>query len=175
MAYIYEYINHYYNNSINEGIFYDLGSGTGKPVIAMSLMHKFKKLIGIEFLENLVKLSQGIKQNYNKTINEKFEKNKKLLSFDKPNIIEFIQGDFFKQNWEDASVIFANSTCFSLEMINNMAEKANKECKKGTIIITFTKKLNKLNRDWEIKDGFRRLMTWGIATIYVHRRKTFNK
>jgi len=175
MAYIYEYINHFFNNSINEGIFYDLGSGTGKPVVAMSLMHKFKKLIGIEFLENLIKLSQGIKQNYNKTIHDKFEKNKKILSFDKPNIIEFIQGDFFKHNWEDASVIFANSTCFSLEMISNIAEKANKECKKGTIIITFTKKLNKLNSDWEIRDGFRRLMTWGIATIYVHRRKTFNK
>ena len=47
MAYIYEYINYYFKNSINEGIFYDLGSGTGKPVIAMSLMHKFKKLIGM--------------------------------------------------------------------------------------------------------------------------------
>ena len=62
MAYIYEYINYYFKNSINEGIFYDLGSGTGKPVIAMSLMHKFKKLIGIEFLANLIKLSQGIKE-----------------------------------------------------------------------------------------------------------------
>ena len=175
MAYIYEYINYYFKNSINEGIFYDLGSGTGKPVIAMSLMHKFKKLIGIEFLANLIKLSQGIKQTYNATINEKFKKNKKILSFDKPNDIEFIQGDFFKHNWEDASVIFANSTCFSLEMINKIAEKANKECKKGTIIITFTKKLSKLNNDWEIKNGFRRLMTWGIATIYVHRRKAFNK
>jgi hypothetical protein len=171
MAYTYEYIKQIYNNSINDGIFYDLGSGTGKPVIAMSLMHNFKKLIGIEFLENLVKLSQFIRNNYNQTINEKFVKNKNLFSFDKPNTIEFIQGDFLKHNWGDASVIFANSTCFSLEMINNIAEKANKECKKGTIIITFTKKLNKLNSNWELRNGFRRLMTWGIATIYVHRRK----
>ena len=56
-------------------------------------------------------------------------------------------------------------------MINKIAEKANKECKSGTIIITFTKKLSKLNSNWEMKNGFRRLMTWGIATIYVHRRK----
>ena len=170
MAYIYEYIKFNYN-TINDGIFYDLGSGTGKPVIAMSLMHKFKKLTGIEYLQNLVKLSQQIKETYNKTIYEKIEKNKNLFNFEKPNIVEFVQGDFFKCRWQDASVIFANSTCFSLDMINKIAEKANKECKSGTIIITFTKKLNKLNSNWELKNGFRRLMTWGIATIYVHRRK----
>ena len=56
-------------------------------------------------------------------------------------------------------------------MMDNIANKANKECKSNTIIITFTKKLSKLNKDWEIRNGFRRLMTWGIATIYVHRRK----
>ena len=171
MAYIYEYIQHFYNKSIREGIFYDLGSGTGKPIVAMSLMHRFKKLTGIEIIENLIKLSKPIKENYNKTIKDKFAKNKKILTFDKPNIIEFVQGDFFKHNWSDATIIFANSTCFSIDMMNNIAEKANKECQSKTIIITFTKKLNKLNKDWEIRDGFRRLMTWGIATIYVHRRK----
>ena len=107
MAYIYEYINHSYN-TINDGIFLDLGSGTGKPVISMSLMHKFKKLTGVEFLQNLVKLSQQIKETYNKTIKEKIEKNKKLFSFETPNIVEFIQGDFFNLSWEDASIIFAN-------------------------------------------------------------------
>ena len=172
MAYIYEYIKYHYNNSIiDDGIFFDLGSGTGKAVIAMSLMHKFKKLQGIEFLENLMKLSQKSKQYYDKTINDLFEKNKELLSFDQPNIIDFVQGDFLKQSWHNATIIFANSTCFSNELINSIADKANKECKKGTIIITFTKKLNKLSKDWEVKEGFRRLMTWGIATIYVHKRK----
>ena len=176
MAYIYEFIKYHYNNSIiDDGIFFDLGSGTGKAVIAMSLMHKFKKLQGIEFLENLIQLSQESKKNYDKTINDIFAKNKGLFNFAKPNIIEFIQGDFLKQNWENATIIFANSTCFSLDLINNIAKKANKECKTGTIIITFTKKLNNLNNDWELRDGFRRLMTWGIATIYIHRRKRFNK
>ena len=171
MAYIYEYIKHAYPNKINEGLFYDLGSGTGKAVLAMSLMHKFKKCIGIEYLDNLIQLSQGIKQNYDQSIINIFESNRQLFSIDNPNIIEFIQGDFFKHSWEDATIIFANSTCFSMDMIKNIAEKANKECKSGTIIITFTKRLTKLNADWELKDGFRRLMTWGIATIYIHRRK----
>ena len=171
MAYIFEYLNHEFGSSIREGNFYDLGSGTGKAVIAMSLIFRFKRLIGIEFLENLFKLSLGVKQNYDKSIGDKFDNYKQLFNFDSPNQIEFLQGDFLKHNWEDTSIIFANSTCFTLNMMNNIANKANKECKPGTIIITFTKRLTNLSADWELRDGFRRLMTWGIATIYIHRRK----
>ena len=171
MAYIFEYINHEFEGSIRDGNFYDLGSGTGKPVIAMSLINHFKRLIGIEYLENLFRLSLEIKKTYDRTIRDKFENNQQLFNFETPNQIEFLQGDFLKHNWEDTSIIFANSTCFSLGMMQNIASKANKECKSGTIIITFTKRLTNLSTDWELRDGFRRLMTWGIATIYVHRRK----
>ena len=171
MAYIFEYINHEFEGSIRDGNFYDLGSGTGKPVIAMSLIFHFKRLIGIEYLENLFRLSLEIKNTYDRTIRDKFENNQQLFNFETPNQIEFLQGDFLKHNWEDTSIIFANSTCFSLGMMQNIASKANKECKSGTIIITFTKRLTNLSTDWELRDGFRRIMTWGIATIYVHRRK----
>ena len=171
MAYIFEYLNHEFGNTIREGNFYDLGSGTGKAVIAMSLIFRFKRLIGIEFLENLFKLSLGVKQNYDKSIGDKFDNYKQLFNFESPNQIEFLQGDFLKHTWEDTSIIFANSTCYTLNMMNNIANKANKECKPGTIIITFTKRLTNLSADWELRDGFRRLMTWGIATIYIHRRK----
>ena len=171
MAYIFEYVNHEFEGSIRDGNFYDLGSGTGKPVIAMSLIYHFKSLIGIEYLENLFRLSLEIKNTYDRTIRDKFENNQQLFNFNTPNQIEFLQGDFLKHNWEDTSIIFANSTCFSLGMMQNIASKANKECKSGTIIITFTKRLTNLSTDWELRDGFRRIMTWGIATIYVHRRK----
>ena len=171
MAYILEYINQEFNGSIRDGNFYDLGSGMGKPVLAMSLLHRFKKLIGIEFLDNLFNLSLGIKRNYENTIEEKFRNNQQLFSFEKPNSIEFLHGNFLAHSWEDTSIIFANSTCFSEDLIKNIASKANKECKSGTIIITFTKRLTTLNSDWELRDGFRRIMTWGVATIYIHRRK----
>ena len=171
MAYIFEYIKHEFGESIREGNFYDLGSGTGKPVLAMSIIYPFKKLIGIEYLENLINLSLSIKQNYDKTINDRFNRFRSILTIEVPNKIEFIHDDFLKQNWEDTSIIFANSTCFPLDMMANIANKSNKECKSGTIIITFTKRLTTLNLDWELRDGFRRLMTWGIATRYIHRRK----
>ena len=54
--------------------------------------------------------------------------------------------------------------------MNKIANKANNECKIGTIIITFTKRLSNLSNEWEFKKGFRRLMTWGIATVFVYRK-----
>jgi len=36
-----------------EGTFYDIGSGTGKPVFAAVLMHTFKRAVGIEILASL--------------------------------------------------------------------------------------------------------------------------
>lgn len=56
--------------------------------------------------------------------------------------------------------------------MNNIANKANKECKSGTIIITFTKRLKTLNSDWELRDGFQRIMTWELLLfIYIEENK----
>ena len=85
--------------------------------------------------------------------------------------IEFNCGNFLKMDLTEASFIFCNSTCFSSELLLLISKKVNKEAQNGCIVITFTKKLPFLNNsEWEIKKGFRRLMSWGIATVFVHRR-----
>ena len=109
---------------------------------------------------------------YQRHIEDIFYSNKNLFEgFFKPNTMKFFNGDFLKEAWNDAALILANSTCFSQELMTKIAIKANNECQKGCIVITFTKKLTALNSDWEGKKGFKRLMTWGIATIFIYRRK----
>lgn len=44
------------------GIFYDLGAGAGKGVIAASLLHSFEKCKGIELLQSLHKMSLELKE-----------------------------------------------------------------------------------------------------------------
>ena len=112
-----------------------------------------------------------MKKNYDKNIENIFNSYKKLFdNFNKVNNLIFIHGDFLKEDWKDASIILANSTCFSKELMFKIANKANNECKIGTIIVTFTKRLTALSNEWEFKKGFRRLMTWGIATVFVYRK-----
>jgi hypothetical protein len=84
--------------------------------------------------------------------------------------LEFECGDFLKYNWGEANLILANSTCFGSELMNSIGKKVDSELKAGALVVTFTKKLPNLSEKWEIKEGFRRLMSWGIATIYIHRK-----
>ena len=42
------------------GIFYDIGSGTGKPALAAALLHDFDQVNGIEILDGLYRISLEI-------------------------------------------------------------------------------------------------------------------
>lgn len=44
------------------GVFYDLGSGTGRAVIAATYLHDFEKLVGIEILTGLTDASKEIQK-----------------------------------------------------------------------------------------------------------------
>ncbi len=114
-----------------------------------------------------------IKSTYDKKFDDLFSTHKTnyFHNFDHIPQLEFYNGDFLKYNWSEASFVLANSTCFSNDLMSALSKKAGEELKPGSFFVTFTKKLPNLGEDWEVKDGFRRLMSWGIATIYIHRKK----
>lgn len=123
-------------------------------------------------LESLYKISEEHKKIYDDNIKKQFLEYSELFTgINKPVPISFSWGDFLKETWNEPSIILANSTCFSPDLMVELGKKANKECPSGTIIITFTKRIPGLTTDWELRDGFRRLMSWGIATVFLHRRK----
>lgn len=181
MAYIFEYLRNWLGKDFflrkyrdgDGGIFYDLGSGTGKAIIAMSLLCPFKKLIGIELMRGLWNLSMRSKICYDKTISDKFIKFNALFTIESSNAIEFYNGDFLRQKWKDASIIFINSTCFTTDLMEKIGNKAKIECHIDTIIITISKKINNLDSDWETQNGFRRVMSWGIGSIYIYLRRKY--
>ena len=123
------------------------------------------------------------KKSENKSKNKKDEKKEDKSSKTshtkselkpKRTIIPYIElncGNFLKMDLTEASFIFCNSTCFSSELFLLISQKVSKEAQNGCIVVTFTKKLPFLNsKEWDIKKGFKRLMSWGLATVYVHRR-----
>ena len=113
----------------------------------------------------------GIKQLYDDEFEKILFNNKDIIrNVQKKNDLEIINGDFLQYDWSEAGFLLANSTCFSPELMGKLSEKAENELRKGAIFVTFTKKLPNLTENWEIKDGFRRVMSWGIATVYVHRK-----
>jgi hypothetical protein len=68
----------------------------------------------------------------------------------------------------DGDVVFANSTCFDDELMHKMQVQAE-ALKPGSILVTFTKGLTNLDK-FELLEKKREKMSWGPATVYIHRR-----
>ena len=138
--------------------FVDLGSGSGKACFAAALLHpSFKKYIGIEILEDLTSTA-------NKILHEEW---KPPLSTNAD--IEFIRADMTKiEWWKECDIAFANSTCFDRKLMRTIS-KQSEHMDKGTFFITFTKEL--CSDSWEVLDAKRYNMSWGAATVFIHRKK----
>ena len=169
MAYIFEFLS-CSNISIKEGNFYDFGSGAGRGIIAAAFLHPFQECIGVEYLQGLHKIGEGIGAKYEEINAKVFEDNRVLFPNHKslPKL-SFKNGDFLKEKLVNPSVILCNSTCFSSDLMASIGRKVTKECGPGTIVISFSKEIPGLSQtEWEIKNRFRRIMSWGVATIYIH-------
>lgn len=99
----------------DEDVFLDLGSGMGKLVLAVFLRTSFKKVIGIE----------GSDTHHQQAVNI-FNKVKSIL----PDIftkgtLELIQGNFLDFDFNQASIIYTCSTCFTQELLWMIGEKIN--------------------------------------------------
>ena len=132
------------------GVFYDLGSGTGKAVVAAALLHEFEYCRGIELLEGLFQASLELKTAYEQEGGG-------------PRV-EFIHGDLLTYDWSDASCLFVNSTCFSEQLMRHIAHAW---VHPGTIAITSSKNLK--SPQWRVLEVIHRPMSWGGATLYVQQ------
>ena len=156
-------INKYGGLQESGGIFYDIGSGTGKPALAAALLHDFDQVHGIEILDGLYRISLEIQGVWEKKIVP-------LLSDKKAQTkIKFTRGDATLMDWSDATCVFANSTCFDDALMKGLAKKAD-ECKVGTFCITFTRKLP--SEKWEVLEHESHPMSWGHATVFIHRKSS---
>ena len=108
----------------NGGVFYDLGSGTGKPVFA-ALLHPFERVVGIETLSQLHTASLEITDHWRKLTDSLDDD---IMSAEQKRcVVEFINDDIKNPEFSmaDATIGFANSTCYDEELMINIAAKAD--------------------------------------------------
>ncbi len=137
-----------------DDIFYDLGSGTGKPCIAISLVYKIKKAVGIELLNNLWETSNKILKKLREEIRNPLE-------------IEFRRGNILEEDFSDGTIIFSHATCFEDQTMEKL-EKKLQSLKKGARIILITKKLK--GDEFELIDEGEKRMSWGYATYRIYKK-----
>ena len=143
------------------GVMYDLGHGTGKPALAAALLHDWDSVNGIEILEGLYELSQQLRTVWMENIHPLLSDAKRRTE------VNFTHGDITVEDWSDATMCFANSTCFDDPLMQALADKADL-MQSGSWFITFTKRLP--SDSWEVLEHESHQMSWGSATVYIQRK-----
>ena len=99
------------------GVFYDLGSGTGKAVFAARLTQDFALCVGVEVLSQLHSRASMILDRFNASF-------KRYLCFGASKEVVVVSGSLTELDWSDGSLVFANSTCFDDDLMLAMSRKA---------------------------------------------------
>lgn len=150
------------------GIFVDIGGGTGKALVAASIIHNFEHAYSIELLEGLHTLAVDIISNFNSKGKTALENMGRVSS----TTCAAYHGDMLNmsyKDWRHADVVFANSTCFDENLMLKIAETAQ-PMRRGSFFITFTRPLP--GEDWTILEHGLHMMSWGTATVYIHQKQT---
>ncbi|EQC26068.1 hypothetical protein SDRG_16087 [Saprolegnia diclina VS20] len=107
-------------------VFYDLGHGTGRAVLAAALLHPQLTCVGIELVHALVKASWVA-----------------LHAMPLPNVI-LEHGDILTHAawWRDGDIVFVNCTCFTADLFRAVEDRA---CcmKPGSLFVSLTKRLRR--------------------------------
>ncbi len=134
-------------------VFYDLGSGAGKAVLACSMVFNVKKSTGVELFTNLYECSQ------NQVI--------KLKTYPeyKNNQINFINDNFLNVEFTDATLIFINATGFIGETWDKLNDKLE-HLQNHLTIISISKKI--IAKNFKLLKTTYIEMSWGVAVAYIY-------
>jgi SAM-dependent methyltransferase len=141
-----------------KGVFYDLGSGTGKAVLLVHLLFDFSAAVGIELLKPLHDEALYVKKRYES----------EFKALEQPGkTMKFINADFLEHSFADADVVFMHSTCFPDHLWEKLTPKLE-DLKQGAHVISVTRPPDSpLLKKLKSKEYG---MAWGRATVYYHRK-----
>eukprot|EP00743_Colponemidia_sp_Colp-15_P012154 GILK01013736.1.p1 GENE.GILK01013736.1~~GILK01013736.1.p1 ORF type:complete len:241 (+),score=18.40 GILK01013736.1:46-768(+) len=150
---LHKLVSRFGDSRLRDGVFYDLGSGSGKAVVAACVLFPFRVACGIEYLESLHTLALQMQTHY--------------MAAQVPHRSEllFLKGDFLQVDWSGADLVFANSTCFEPELMSRLAQRSER-MSPGSFFVTVTRNLS--HRHWKVVDSDVYRMSWGPARIFTH-------
>ena len=141
-----------------DGIFFDLGSGTGRVAMAMHLLADFQKSIGVELLTGLHDKACEIKKKFEKTVKPQIEDHvagRELL---------FTKGNILETDLSSADFVFLNHPFKKAADFLLLEEKFLKELKPKSKIVTIIRRLQ--NSAFKDLGSQKYKFSWGDSTAY---------
>lgn len=130
--------------------FYDLGSGSGKAVIATKLRYPQMEVVGIERIQSLHDLAEEIGQGV------------------PPPHAQFRCEDFLSADLRDATILLINATAFLPDVWEPLLVKLL-YLKSGTKVIVTSKLLPA--EAFIMRYGALEKMSWGAANTYIYEKR----
>lgn len=139
-------------------VFYDLGCGVGKAVLACAMVFPCHKSIGVELFPELYHCANLQKQRLREQLEYK----------ELADRVQFILGDFLETPLEEATILFINSSTLCEETWKQLSNRCN-QLPHLEAIITTTKPLISTLFIPKIKTSLQ--MSWGIVYAYIHYKE----
>lgn len=105
-------VNQFKSYFNDDTVFYDIGSGLGKMVLHIGLQYNPKKSCGVELSKERIMGANILFEKYCK------ENNK----------INFVEGDFLDQNYNDATVVYCDNTMYDTELTTKIINLLPPNC-----------------------------------------------
>lgn len=146
--------------------FCDLGSGTGRMVLAVSMLYpQYKQCIGVELLPSLHRIATDAWHHLESDSGGSVPHSPCL----------FIQGDIRIYDWSHSHIVYINSTMYSAELMYELS----KQCEKLPLhayVITITNTLHRsVHRMFELIHTSKQSSTYGTCTCYIYYKRNNNK
>ena len=136
-------------------VFYDLGSGTGKAVLACAMVYPVQRSVGIELFSSL----------HTCACTQQSALANQSGYTQRAAAIEFVHGDFLEVDLDDATVIFINASALFGLSWNSLCQRLT-ELPQLQTVITTSKPLN--NECFIITGRTSVEMSWGIVSAFIH-------
>lgn len=142
------------SSTVEKSTFLDLGSGLGKFVLQVFMQTALSKVIGIEYRSELSEQSsEAVKR-----IQQDFP-----FFWENERVLKVITGDFLKESWEGANIVYACSTCFRPELLVAIGDRINQE---ASLQQVFTLKPLPTLTKLALKEVFTVECSWDSALCY---------
>ncbi|NBV06345.1 MAG: hypothetical protein EBS06_03795 [Proteobacteria bacterium] len=143
-----------------DGVFFDVGSGTGRIVMLSHLLFDFKKTVGVELLEGLYNKACEVKENFNNNIKPE------IINHDLNREIEFLHKNIFDVDLSSADFIFMNHPFKDRELFELLEAKFLCELKPKTKIVTTIRSLK--DKAFKSFGSKKYNFSWGESTAYFY-------
>jgi len=139
-------------------VFYDLGSGVGKAVVACAMVFRVHRSCGLELFSGLHVCAEQQKA--------------RLLSLPEYShlneTIIFKQGNFLDCSLLDATLVFVNASAFFGELWDRISQHLE-QVQPGSIVVTTSKALR--SSQFVTLKITRVQMSWGYVSAFIQQRR----